>query len=74
MDESNIASTFSNAHSAAKASTSTVACYRVALTWTNYYLLHGDLERLVLTLVPSVVGGLPIIFLHNMSVNFLLIP
>lgn len=71
-----VASTFSNAHSAAKASTSTVSCYRVALMWAQYYLIHGcsfhdltELERLAFTLVPSVVGGLPMIYLHNMSVR-----
>jgi len=71
-----IASTFSNAHSACKTSTSTVACYRVALTWTQYYYIYGtsfhtmtDLERCAFSLIPSVVGGLPMIHLHNMSVR-----
>lgn len=71
-----IGSTFSNAHSAARTSMAPLACYFVALYWALAYITTvpeyeelGMNELLAFTLVPSVVGGLPIIYLHNMYVR-----
>lgn len=71
-----IASTYSNAHSACKVSPCALAQYMVALFWTYYYLLQdknysklSNNELVALTLVPSMLGGFPIIYLHNMYVR-----
>lgn len=71
-----IGSTFSNAHSACKVGVSCVAPYVVALFWSIFYLLRtpefADLGPATLTgllLIPSIVGGFPIIYLHNMYVR-----
>ncbi|AJG39057.1 polymerase [Tacheng Tick Virus 4] len=71
-----IASSFSNAHSACAATVTTVPCYAVALLWVFYYLILHPIyqnlsrrEMVALSLTPSVVGGLPIIYLHNMFVR-----
>lgn len=71
-----IASTFSNGHSAAKCSPVVYGCYAVSLFWTYYYLLTdkhysklSDDELIALTLVPSILGGFPIIYLHNFYVR-----
>lgn len=71
-----IASTFSNAHSSAKTSPTIIGNYAVALSWSYYYLLTdpayatlGNMQLTSLLLVPSMVGGFPIIYLHNMYVR-----
>uniref|UniRef100_A0AAT9J9Z8 RNA-directed RNA polymerase n=1 Tax=Blattella germanica chuvirus 1 TaxID=3133478 RepID=A0AAT9J9Z8_9VIRU len=71
-----IGSTFSNAHSAARTCMAPLACYFVALFWALAYIINvpeyselGNNELLAFSLTPSVVGGLPIIYLHNMYVR-----
>lgn len=71
-----IASTFSNAHSAARVLPNHYGPYWVALAWSYWYLLNDPAYRaladdqLVATLlVPGLLGGFPIIYLHNMSVR-----
>lgn len=71
-----IASSFSNAHSACKASNNYISPYMVALCWALSHLKVHDLYRKLsetefcaLLLTPSMVGGFPIIYLHNMSVR-----
>ncbi|AJG39060.1 polymerase [Wenzhou crab virus 2] len=71
-----IGSTFSNAHSACRVMTVSYAPYMVALVWSYFYLLMDDHyaklsdDALVsLLMVPSLLGGFPIIFLHNMYVR-----
>lgn len=71
-----IASTFSNGHSACKVSPTVVPCYSVSLTWFFYYLTnsqyYGDLSNdqlVALALIPSLLGGFPIIYLHNFYVR-----
>lgn len=71
-----IAATFSNAHSACRVGVGAIAVYQVALFWTLYYLLRHptyqrltDTELLGMCLTPSIVGGFPIIYLHNMYVR-----
>lgn len=71
-----VGSTFSNAHSAARTSTNPIACYTVALFWMYFYLLQtpwfkdlSDLHLATLALVPSLAGGFPIIYMHNMFVR-----
>lgn len=68
-----IASTFSNAHSASKVCPSVLPCYMTGLWWMYYYLLNdinyahlSNVHLSCLSLIPSTVGGFPIIFLHNM--------
>lgn len=75
LDEYSGAS-FSNAHSASKTSPGGVACYQVALFWFFFYLKtskeYSDCSTSQLTslaLTPSLVGGFPIIYLHNMFVR-----
>jgi hypothetical protein len=67
---------FSNAHSAAKEGPVFLSCYFVALFWAySYQLGHKsfrrltDLEQLGLMLVPSMLGGHPIIYLTDMGVR-----
>nr|WPR16563.1 MAG: RNA-dependent RNA polymerase [Hemiptera chuvirus 2] len=71
-----IASSFSNAHSSCKETSSVVACYAVALFWTYFHLCkhpqykkRSNAELIALSLVPSMLGGFPIIYLHNMWVR-----
>jgi hypothetical protein len=71
-----IGSTFSNAHSACKVTSISDPCYIVALVWSYFYLLKDDHYRKLsenelvsLLLVPSLLGGFPIIYLHNMYVR-----
>lgn len=71
-----IGSTYSNAHSACKVMTVSYAPYMVALVWSYFYLLMDDHycnlpdDALVaLQLVPSLLGGFPVIYLHNMYVR-----
>lgn len=68
-----IGSTFSNAHSACAVSTTPVPCYCTALVWSFFYLGRSDFYArlpddalIALMMVPSAMGGFPIIFLHNM--------
>jgi hypothetical protein len=60
-----IAATYSNAHSACRVGTQTLAPYMVAVFWTLYYLHLSDDFRdigikamVALLLIPSMVGGL----------------
>lgn len=71
-----IASTFSNAHSACKTNTGIVGCYVTACFWASWYLVNDKLYKelsedalVSCLLTPSVVGGFPIIYLHNMWVR-----
>lgn len=72
----NIGAAFSNAHSAAGYGSNWVAPYIVALYWSMVHIssevefskLTED-ELVGLTLVPSALGGFPIIYLHNMYVR-----
>lgn len=71
-----IGSTFSNSHSACRTSTTFIPQYATALFWTYYYLTNNsqyhtrsDADLVALTLVPSMCGGFPIIYLHNMPVR-----
>jgi hypothetical protein len=71
-----IAATYSNAHSACTVGTQITPPYVVALFWSLYYLHQSEEYRtlgvnalVALLLVPSVVGGFPIIYLHNMAVR-----
>lgn len=71
-----IGTSFSNAHSACRVSPTFFGPYIVALTWSYYHLLHHEEyaklshDNLVgVLLVPSLLGGFPIIYLHNMMVR-----
>ncbi|DAZ90596.1 polymerase [Supella longipalpa mononega-like virus 2] len=71
-----IAATFSNAHSSCKVNPIVTHCYCVALEWCCYYLLDHVVfqdctndEIVALLLVPNMLGGFPIIYLHNMHVR-----
>nr|UIW13702.1 MAG: RNA-dependent RNA polymerase [brine shrimp chuvirus 1]UIW13708.1 MAG: RNA-dependent RNA polymerase [brine shrimp chuvirus 1]UIW13709.1 MAG: RNA-dependent RNA polymerase [brine shrimp chuvirus 1] len=73
-----IASTFSNAHSAAHEAVTFVSSYFVALVWAYYYLINDltiqshnltEDQLIALLLVPSNLGGFPIIYLGNMPVR-----
>lgn len=66
------ASSFSNCHSASKTSPSPIACYTVALLWFYIYItrhpsykLLSDIEYVALGLIPNMLGGFPVIYLHN---------
>lgn len=71
-----IGSTYSNAHSACSVSTNVIPSYLIATVWSVFYTesnyqlkkLHTD-ELIGLFLVPSMLGGFPIIYLHNMFVR-----
>lgn len=71
-----IAASFSNGHSAAKASNNPAASYMLSVFWSVRDLLHhnhfkqlseDDLTGLML--IPSLCGGFPIIYLHNFYVR-----
>jgi hypothetical protein len=71
-----IGATFSNAHSACRVGTTCTAPYAVALFWSLMYLCSSvdfqgsSISALcALLMIPSVVGGFPIIYLHNMYVR-----
>lgn len=71
-----IGSSLSNAHSSSKSCCNPGHCYLVGLIWTYYYILTTpgyykctDDEFVALSLIPSLLGGFPIIFLHNMYVR-----
>nr|UEP18257.1 MAG: RNA-dependent RNA polymerase [Chuviridae sp.] len=68
-----VASAFSNAHSASKVAPSPVTCYMVGCWWAFTALLGdkryaglSDWELVACMLVPNILGGFPIIYLHNM--------
>lgn len=71
-----VGSSFSNAHSACRVTTNTYSCYFTALFWANYYILLDkrykacvDDSLVALLTIPNVLGGLPVIYLHNMFVR-----
>lgn len=71
-----VGSSYSNAHSSAKVTCNVVHCYAVAVYWMYFHLCkheqYKDLtddELIGLSLVPSILGGFPIIYLHNMWVR-----
>jgi len=71
-----IGSTYSNAHSACKVGPTVISCYFVALFWSYYYIFRSDYYKktpehalVSILLVPSNLGGYPIIYLHNMFVR-----
>nr|WAS28062.1 MAG: polymerase [Lesnoe mivirus] len=67
-----VASAFSNAHSASKTSPSPVPCYAVGVFWScdllvrhAVYATLSDVEITGLLQVPNLLGGFPVIYLHN---------
>ncbi|AJG39044.1 polymerase [Changping Tick Virus 2] len=71
-----IASSFSNAHSASKNAPSPIQCFITALFWSydalTLHAKYGELcdeELVALLCAPNLVGGFPIIFLHNFFVR-----
>nr|WAS28211.1 MAG: polymerase [Wuhan tick virus 2] len=71
-----IGTVFSNAHSASKTSPSPISCYLVAIFWSVLHLLERkdyqvltEVEMAALLQVPNLLGGFPIIFLHNFFVR-----
>nr|WFD55778.1 MAG: L protein [Changping Tick Virus 3] len=71
-----VASAFSNCHSASKTSPTPVACYSVACLWAAEYLTHhedyvklSDHELTALLQTPNIMGGFPVIYLHNFFVR-----
>jgi hypothetical protein len=75
LDES-IGTAYSNGHSACAVSATVVSIYYVVLMWSYSYIINhqsykklGDNELCALLLVPNVVGGFPIIYLHSMFVR-----
>lgn len=74
--DSMVSATLSNAHSACKTHPIVIPCEYVGLFWLYYYLVTHPLyktlskdEILGLSLVPSMSGGFPIIYHHNMYVR-----
>nr|UUG74109.1 MAG: RNA-dependent RNA polymerase [XiangYun mono-chu-like virus 6] len=71
-----IAASFSNGHSASKASTTPLPSYCVSAFWAFYDLKRSkhyanltNAQYIALLLVPSLAGGFPIIYLHNFYVR-----
>lgn len=71
-----ISATLSNAHSACKVSPNIVPCYATGLFWLFFYLKNHwiyssctDNELISISLIPSIMGGFPIIYLHNFFVR-----
>ncbi|AIY53910.1 polymerase [Suffolk virus] len=71
-----VASAYSNAHSASKTSPSPIPCYAVGVYWScellvrhDVYSSLSDVELTALLQVPNMLGGFPIIFLHNFFVR-----
>ncbi|ANC97697.1 L [Lonestar tick chuvirus 1] len=71
-----IGSAYSNAHSAAKTAPSPIPCYLVALFWSVLHLAErpdykalSESEMAALLQVPNLLGGLPVVFLHNFFVR-----
>lgn len=69
-------SSLSNAHSAAKVLSSPFAAYGVGLFWFFHYLLcspeystMSEDQLVAASLIPSTVGGFPLIYLHNFYVR-----
>jgi len=67
-----VASSFSNAHSTSKTAPSPFPCFFLALWWMMVALLRdvrykslSDYELIALTLLPNMLGGFPIVYLHN---------
>jgi hypothetical protein len=74
--DDSVAGAFSNAHGAARVSVDCLAPYLVAIVWAMYHLWRHDLytklstdEKVGMLLVPSLLGGFPIIYFHNMMVR-----
>lgn len=74
--DDHIASSFSNAHSTSKVCPSPLSCYFVAGMWAYFYLTKDvnfssldDNSLVALLLIPNVLGGFPIIYLHNFFVR-----
>lgn len=74
--DSFIGAAFSNAHSACHVGTDFNGPYMVALMWAFSHLCKDprysaltDAQLVALMLVPSLLGGFPIIYLHNMAVR-----
>nr|QYW06809.1 MAG: RNA-dependent RNA polymerase [Hebei mivirus 3] len=71
-----VAGAMSNAHSASKTSPSPIACYAVALFWSYELLIThseykdlSDVQLTALLQVPNLIGGFPVIYLHNFFVR-----
>lgn len=71
-----IGSSLSNAHSSSKSCSNPGHCYLVGSIWLYYYILSTpeytkctDNEYVALLMIPSLLGGFPIIMLHNMYVR-----
>ncbi|DBA09009.1 TPA_asm: RNA-dependent RNA polymerase [Chalcocoris rutilans mononega-like virus 2] len=71
-----IGSAFSISHSSSKASCNPVASYTIGLFWSSWHLIHAPrysslstTSLAALLLVPSLLGGFPIIYLHNIWVR-----
>jgi len=71
-----VAAAFSNVHSATQTTVDPISTYFVACFWMYLHLCnHGkyrdstDDQMLGLSLVPSLLGGFPIIYIHNMFVR-----
>lgn len=67
-----VASSYSNCHSAARTSPSPISCYILAQWWMLIAVIRSptynalpDKVLTALTLIPNILGGFPIIFLHN---------
>nr|WNV56441.1 MAG: RNA-dependent RNA polymerase [Wenzhou rodent chuvirus 1] len=71
-----IGSAYSNAHSSCKVGTQTCGPYYVACFWSYWHIINTkqfaelpDSHLVALLLVPNMLGGFPIIYLHNMAVR-----
>nr|WPV62253.1 MAG: RNA-dependent RNA polymerase [Wufeng shrew chuvirus 1] len=71
-----IAASFSNAHGACRVSGTSASLYLTALVWSLYYVsehpAYKDLPDDALSalmLIPSMMGGFPTIYFHNMFVR-----
>lgn len=71
-----VASAVSNAHSAARTSPTPLACYQVGMWWSFDAVLERELYRklsddmlVMLLCVPNLLGGFPIIYMHNFFVR-----
>lgn len=71
-----IASSFSNAHSACRCMTNTYGAYFTALVWSYWQIIISgqfklltDVQIMSLLLIPNMLGGFPVIYLHNMRVR-----
>nr|WPV62263.1 MAG: RNA-dependent RNA polymerase [Wufeng shrew chuvirus 6] len=71
-----IGSSFSNAHSASLVSGNVLGCYAVALLWSFLQLEQSTLykslshaKQISLMMIPNMLNGFPIIYLHNFLVR-----